>query len=152
MTITTKTIPERLYLCIAGEMTQPEIAPFAQRVVDPLCDALGAAGLESAGDLELICPKWNGQEKSRVMFAIPIHEERLVSEPYFIWKSPAFKCACSDHKGSMPSLKAAWSALGDALEKDGFKCPSSHGWREVYKYWESFESEDDLTELQMEIA
>jgi len=48
--------------------------------------------------------------------------------------------------------KAAWSALGAALEKNGFKCATSHGWREVYKYWESFESENDLTELQMEIV
>jgi hypothetical protein len=151
MTITTKTIPERLYLCVAGEMTQPEIASFAQRAVDPLFDALGTAGLKSAGDLELICPKWNGQEKSRVMFAIPIREEKAVSEPYFIWKSPIFKCACYDHKGSMPSLKAVWSAFGEALERNGFRCASSCGWREVYKYWESFHSDNDLTELRMEI-
>jgi len=151
MTITTKTVPERLYFCIAGEMTQSEIAPFAQRAVDPLFDALGRAGLESAGDLELICPKWNGQEKSRVMFAIPIREEKAVREPYFLWKSPPFKCACYDHKGSMPSLKAAWSAFGDAVARSGLKSSPSHGWREVYKYWESFHSDNDLTELQMEI-
>ncbi len=95
MAVQTKTVPARLYFCIAEDVTQPEIPLFAQRAVGPLYETLKATGLEIAGDLELICPQWNGEGKSRVMFAIPIQVERLVPAPYFIWQSPVFKCAGS---------------------------------------------------------
>jgi predicted transcriptional regulator YdeE len=151
MAVATKTVPERLFFCIAEEVAQPEIGFFAQRAVGPLYETLKAAGLEIAGDLELICPQWNDQGKSRVLFAVPIEAEKPVPAPYFFWKSPAFKCAWTDHTGSMPSLKSAWAAFGSSVQSSGFTPLPTRAWREVYKHWESFNSEKDVTELQLEI-
>jgi hypothetical protein len=159
MNVQTKTVPQRRYFCIAEEVTQPEIPPFAQRAVGPLYEILKAAGLEIAGDLELICPQWNGEGKSRVMFAVPVQSEKptggnspvVAKAPYFFWQSPAFKCAWTDNLGSMPSLKTAWAAFGPNVASSGLTPLPTHGWREVYKHWESFHSEKNVTELQLEI-
>ncbi len=56
-----------------------------------------------------------------------------------------------DRLGSMPSLKAAWAAFGPSVQAAGLTPAPTHGWREVYKHWESFHSENNVTELQLEI-
>src|SRR4051812_2815094 len=114
MSINTKTVPARTYFCVAEEVTQPEIGFFAQRAVGPLYDTAKAMNLPNGGDLELICPQWNAEGKSRVMFAIPLAgssggTSSTPALPYFFWDSPPFKCAWADYKGSMPSIKAAWA-------------------------------------------
>jgi hypothetical protein len=159
MAVQTKTVPARLYFCIAEEVAQPEIGFFAQRAVGPLYETLKAAGLEIAGDLELICPEWNDGGKSRVMFAVPIKSQTpsggnspvATKAPYFFWQSPVFKCAWIDHIGSMPSLKSAWAAFGPAVAANGLTLSPTRSWREVYQHWESFHSEKNVTELQLEI-
>ncbi len=160
MNIQTKTVPEQLCFCVADDVTQEEIAFFAQRAVGPLYETLKTAGLDIAGDLEFICPEWNDQGKSRLIIAVPVKSETPPGRgsalqprsPYFFWESPAFKCAWIDHKGSMPSLKSAWAAFGPAVAAAGFEPVATRSWREVYKHWESFHSENNITELQLEIA
>lgn len=151
MTIHTKTVPPRSYACIADDVTQPEIAPFAQRAIGPLYEAIKAAGLEIAGDLEAICEKWNDQGKSRVMFAVPVQAEKPIAAPYFFWRSSPFKCAWAEYVGEMPGLKAAWAAFGPAVAAAGYKPTAARSWREVYKHWESFHSDKNVTELQLGI-
>jgi hypothetical protein len=156
MNINTKTVPARKYFCVAEGATQPEIGLFAKRAVGPLYDAAKAMNLPIGGDLELICPQWNAEGKSRVIFAIPLaatpggNAGSPVS-PYFFWDAPAFKCALADYQGSMPSIKAAWADFGNAVKAAGHKGTPDMAWREVYKHWEDFNSENNVTELQIEI-
>jgi hypothetical protein len=156
MNINTKTVPARKYFCVAEEATQPEIGFFAKRAVGPLYDTAKSMNLPIGGDLELICPQWNAEGKSRVIFAIPLDgtlgdNAGAVASPYFFWDAPAFKCAWADYKGSMPSIKAAWAAFGNAVKAAGQMGTPDMAWREVYKHWEDFNSENNLTELQVEI-
>jgi hypothetical protein len=156
MNINTKTVPARTYFCVAEEVTQPEIGFFAKRAVGPLYDTAKAMNLPIAGDLELICPQWNAEGKSRVMFAIPLSSppggnSGSAASPYFFWDSSPFKCAWADYKGSMPSIKDAWAAFGNAVKAAGHQRTPDMAWREIYKHWEDFNSENNVTELQVEI-
>ena len=148
-----KTVPPQFFLCVAEDVTQEQIPAFAQRAIDPLDKALAAVNLQPAGDLQFICEKWNGEKPSRLIIGIPILQEPATpaAAPYFVWKSPAFKCAWLDHKGPMPSLKEAWANFGPAVAAAGLMPAPTHAWREIYKHFESFDSPNDLTELQLEI-
>jgi hypothetical protein len=158
MNVQTKTVPARRYFCVAEDVTQPEIGFFAQRAVGPLYETAKQLSLEIAGDLELICPQWNVEGKSRVMFAIPVagagsdRGTAAAPAPHFFWDSPPFQCAWTDYKGSMPNIKAAWAAFGDAVKMQGLQGTPNMAWREIYKYWEDFNSDNNVTELQLETA
>ena len=146
----TKTVPERLFFCIAGEVTQAEIPVLAGQAVGPLHEALAKENLVREGDLHFICPEWKGADaKNKLLLAIPIAKEAEVASPYFLFKAPSFKCIWRDHQGPMTTIKAAWDSLVTDAETEGLRPVGS--WREVYKHWESFDSPNNLTELQMEI-
>lgn len=145
-----KTVPEQLFFCIAGEVTRSEIPSFAARAVGPLYEALAKAGLAQTGPLQFICPEWKGADaKNRLIIGIPIQEQKPVPNPWFVWTAPAFHCVWKEHTGSMPSLKEAWNSFVEECAKEGVQPAGT--WREVYKHWESFESENDITEIQMGI-
>jgi len=150
MEIAVKTVPETLFFCVAEEVAQAEIPAFAERAVGPLFEALGARGQHPIGDLHFICPQWMGPEaKSRIVFAVPVAAEFPVEAPYYLWRSPAFKCAWIEYQGPMSGIKEAWGHFGAAVEQTSHRPVGS--WREVYVHWVAPESAEDRTELQMGI-
>jgi effector-binding domain-containing protein len=150
MNPTLKTVPAMLLFCVSEEVTPEEIAPFAQRAVEPLFNALAKSGRKPAGNLEFICPEWIGPEaKSKIVFGIPVASEFPTEAPYYFWKAPAFKCASTEYKGPMSGIKDAWMNFGTEVGKAGYQAVNS--WREVYIHWVAPESEEDVTELQLGI-
>jgi effector-binding domain-containing protein len=146
----TKTVPEQLFFCVSEEVTREEIPSLAARAVGPLYEALAKAGLEQTGPLQFICPEWKGADaKNKLIIGIPIREEKSVPAPCFVWTAPAFHCVWKEHTGSMPSLKEAWNSFVEECTKEGVQPTGT--WREIYKVWESFESEKNVTEIQMGI-
>jgi hypothetical protein len=145
--VNTRTVPETLFFCVAGDMTQAEIPEFAEKSIMPLFEALGKADQRPAGNLQFICPEWIGPEaKNKVVFAIPVEREFPVAPPYYLLKAPAFKCAWIEYKGPMSGIKEAWMKFGDSVANSGEKYTRS--WREVYVFWVAPDSEENRTELQ----
>lgn len=142
-----KTVPETLFFCVADNGAQKDIPALAQRCIGGLYQQLATLCRQPIGDLQIICPVWNGPDApSQFVFAIPMAAEFTVDAPYHFWKAPAFKCAWVEYKGPMSGIKDAWARFGTEVEKSGYK--SAQSWREVYRHWVSPESPEDLTELQ----
>jgi effector-binding domain-containing protein len=143
-----KTVPETLLFCVAAEVTPADIPVFAEKAIGPLYETLGKLGQQPAGNLQFICPKWNGPAaRNKIVFAIPIAKEFPVAAPYYIWKAPAFKCASVEYKGPMSGIKDAWMKFAGDVEQSGHKAVAS--WREVYVHWVAPDSAENRTELQM---
>lgn len=56
----------------------------------------------------------------------------------------------TDYKGAVVNIGQAWQDFTNQMLKKGYKF-SNQG-REVYKDWISYESEENVTELQMGIV
>jgi len=147
MDFAVKTVPETLFFCVDEAVTQAEIPDFAMRAIGPLYEALGKAGQHPAGDLQFLCPQWNGPEgKSKLVIGIPVASEFPAKAPAYFWKAPAYRCLWTEYVGPMSGIKDAWAQLGAAVEKSEHRCAGS--WREVYVHWVAPESAENRTELQ----
>jgi effector-binding domain-containing protein len=61
-----------------------------------------------------------------------------------------FKCLAVDYVGPMSGIGQAWMKLVQHVRDGGYK-PTEES-REIYKKWVSFDSADNVTELQQGIA
>lgn len=147
MDFAVKTVPETMFFCVEEAVTQAEIPEFAMRAIGPLFDALGKAGQHPAGDLQFLCPQWNGPEgKSKLVIGIPVAGEFPAEPPAYFWKAPAYRCLWTEYVGPMSGIKEAWAELGAAFAQSEHRCAGS--WREVYVHWVAPESAENRTELQ----
>ena len=146
-----KQVPNKCFYCIEKELTIPEIAEFSEKTVQTLYEDADSKGLDIIGPLEYIYLNCTGEPETPFMLivAIPVGEPRPTTGHFFCMQTPPFDCVAIDFKGSMPDIGKAWEDFIQQAVRAGYLF-SNQG-REIYKEWVSFESEDNIAELQLGI-
>jgi len=147
-----KQIPSKLYYCAEKYLIIPEIPGFAEEILDPLYKDAESLGLELNGATEFIYFNSDGNlyKPFQLIIAFPVKESKPSKSDFFFLESMPFSCVSLDYKGPMTNIGKAWGDLVRQALNQGYQLISQG--REVYKKWVSYESEENITELQMEIV
>ena len=148
----TKQISSKTFYCAEKILTIPEIPQFAETVLEPMYKEAEVLGLAITGPPEFIYFNSTGDPKHpfHLVIGIPVTESKTSKSEFFFLEALPFTCASVEYKGSMQGLGNAWKELVQEVLAAGY-LPGNQG-REVYKEWVAFESEDNITELQMGIV
>ena len=149
--ISVQTIPSQVYFCIGQVLTLPEIRAFVEEATPSFMKRVASLNLVKCGPVEYHY-RFDGNRKSKFTLEIaqPVEKAGACSDPYYFKRSPEFKCASQQHRGSIRSIGQDWDFFAEHVQKAGYQ-PSGEN-REVYRYWESFESYRNITELQFGIT
>ncbi len=145
-------MPSKLYYCVEKELTIPEIPKFAEKGSEPLYKDAESKGMGIIGPVEFIYLNY-GEDPNKpfqLIIAIPVKERKPSGKDFFFLETKPFDCVSIVYKGSMVNIGKAWEDFAKQLLNEGYKF-SNQG-REVYKEWISFESEENITELQIGIV
>ncbi len=145
-------VPARVYYCAEKTLTPSEIPDFAGKALEMLCRDAESRDLDVSGPPEFFyftCTDDN-LIPLHLIVAVPVLEGGSSRGGFFFMESMPFDCVSVLYKGSMSTIGIAWEDLVQQALKMGYLL-SNQG-REVYREWVSFESEDNVTELQMGIA
>ena len=153
MNIEKKEMPARVFLSAKKKLTIPEIPAFANEVTDKLIKAAEELELVITGPSEFIYFGCTGnlEEQFDLQIAFPIEQKKKTHESFEYYESPAFICISQDYKGCMKNIGIGWNSLCEEARKNGIKFDDGGHVREVYKKWIDFDSEENITELQIEI-
>ena len=147
-----KQVPSKFFFCAEKSLTVPDIPGYAESVMELLFKDAESKELEIVGPPEFIYLNTNEDPNTpfQLVIGIPIKESKAINSDFFVWESMPFACLSIDYKGSMLNIGKAWQELVAQVLNEGWQL-SNQG-REVYKEWVSFESEDNITELQMGVV
>ena len=145
-------VPSKTYFCAEKELLLKEVPNFAEEVLESLYNQAQKKGLTLSGPTEFIYISSSDDPAHPVhlIIAVPVTEPKPITSDFFFWQATAFPCISTDYKGSMLGIKQAWSVLVQQVLEHGYIL-SNQG-REVYREWVSFESEDNITELQVGVV
>lgn len=145
----TKVVDAKTFLYHEGKTTLNRIMDYANPVVYNVYEEVKKAGLEATGPLEFIYlgagPDPDKEFTLRV--AMPVKEEKQVSEGYGFLKTDTFKCVSYLYKGDVNKMAPVYEGL--YLELNNTPLKPANEIREVYCHWEHPESENNLTEIQI---
>lgn len=147
-----KQVPAKIFYCAEKTLTVPEIPEFGQAVMEPLYREAESLQLDIIGPSEFIYLNTteDPNQPFQLVIGIPVKESKTTQSDFFFWEAMPFACLAVDYKGSMLNIGNAWQELVQQVLKTGWQL-SNQG-REVYKEWVSFESEENITELQMGVV
>jgi predicted transcriptional regulator YdeE len=148
----TKQVPAKTFYCAEKTLTIPEIPQFAEQVLEPLYKKAAVLDLDIAGPPEFVYFNSSGDPKRpfHLVVGFPVADRKPSKGEFFFFETQPFHCAAVDYKGPMQGIRDAWKELVQEVLDKGF-WPGNQG-REVYKHWVSFESAENITELQMGIV
>ena len=144
-----KQVPPKIFFCAEKTLTVPEIPKFAGLVLEPLYEDAASLGLKIIGPPEFVYLNTSDDPNKpfQMIVGLPANEGKSTEGEFYFWETVPFACVSIDYKGSMMNIGKAWQELVGQVLKEGWQL-SNQG-REVYKEWVAFESEDNITELQM---
>lgn len=122
--------------------------------VDPAIDRLNAAAInakiEMRGGVIFRYPAGGDMNgKFTMQIGYKVHSDAKAAEGTKVIKLPAFKCATVNYTGPMMHMKEAFGFAYGEIKKAGLK-PAGE-FRESYFYFESPESDNDVTQLQIAV-
>ncbi len=82
-----------------------------------------------------------------MIIVFPVSARKTTNDQFGFLETPPFECLCVDFKGPMPKIGQAWDALVGQVLESGYILGNQG--REGYKNWHAFDSDDNITELQM---
>ena len=132
------------------DVTIPEIPPIARSEVDQLLATIEEEGLVPTSPVVFIYHGADGTPTTRfkLTLAFPLAERPAsVPAPYELVDAPTFKCVSTDFVGAMPDILAGYARLFDAVDELGLAFTGES--REIYRKWVGYESDDNVTELQL---
>ncbi|HET6247468.1 MAG TPA: GyrI-like domain-containing protein [Tepidisphaeraceae bacterium] len=145
-----KTIPSIRVLYRRDRLTIPGVPAHAGPAIDSLMDALRQADVRPAGPVIFV---YYGIEADPTQefdldVCVPILAEAVITSaaPIGCKMLPAFECISAEYVGSMHGIGNAWHQVASAWRASGR--PACGESREVYKQWISFDSQENVTELQ----
>ena len=146
-----KQVPSKLYYCVEKELTIPEIAEFAEKNSESLYQDAESQKMGIIGPVEFIYLNCgvDPNKPFQLIIAFPVKEKKTSSGNFFFLETMPFDCVSVDYRGSMMNIGKAWEEFIQQIRSGEYKF-SNQG-REVYKQWVSFESEENVTELQIGI-
>lgn len=142
-------VTPKLYFYLEGKTTLNEIGAFGAQNVDKVFDEANKAGLEKAGPLEFIYfNATDDKDKEFILhIALPVKEQKQVSQEFHYRQTTPFKCLKEDYKGPMSEMGKIYDSLYEYVWNNSLK--TSNEIREVYHAFEYPESTNNFTEIQV---
>jgi len=153
MSLEKKTVPSSLYIAASKTLTLPQVAEYAAATVEELYKEAQKFNLEVSGPCEFIYTNCTGEmdKEFELKIVIPIVEKGEKLDTFDYYESESYECISKDYTGSMDGIGGAWESLMKEVESNNIALSSQNHCREIYKNWLSFESPENITELQSQI-
>jgi effector-binding domain-containing protein len=132
------------------DVTIPEIPAIARNEVDQLIATIEEQGLVATSPVVFIYNGADGSPTTRfkLTLAFPLADRpESVPEPYEIVDAPTFRCVSTDFVGAIQDIMGGYARLFDAVDELGLSFTGES--REIYRKWVGYESDDNITELQL---
>jgi len=144
-----KQVPANLYLSAKTSLTLSDIPAYADSIIPKLYEEAEALCLDITGASEFIYMGSDGCEDTvfELLIVLPIKARREQPVAFSYFESAPFTCACLDYRGSMADIGTGWGRLMDSVMQSGLSVTDQC--REVYTTWLGFDSEENITELQV---
>lgn len=151
MDIEIKTVPSTTFFVAHTNLKINQIPEYAEKTSSVLWQKAESIGLEMIGSVNFVYFNSTGDPEKEITLeiSIPVKEIKDYEGEFKYRESGEFKCASIDYKGSMKGIGEAWENLYNETVKSGYKVINEC--REIYKEWDSFDSDKNVTELQMGI-
>lgn len=122
---------------------------YANPLVYDFYEEMKNKGIEATGPLEFVYlgATNDPEQEFTLQIAIPVKEEKEVSNGYSFKKADAFKCISYDYKGDVNQMMPVYENLFQKVF--AAQLEPSNEVREVYKHWEHPTSENNITEIQI---
>jgi effector-binding domain-containing protein len=144
-----KELSEREYLCAKKELQIAEIGEFATSTIPQLLEKAAQMKLVHTGPIMITYFNFFGdpEQKFTAEIGVPIQAKDAKSEgPFYVRKVAKLKCASAIFQGPFNKKGDAWHTFAQAAMAKGEPTGES---RELYLYWESADSPNNIVELQM---
>lgn len=145
-------VPPLKGISIEKRLTRRDIRRFAYAHAKPMVELAKELGMKQRGPLFFIYKDANGDFDSvdtefTLQIVVPVENEAEVRAPYQVVKIPQLKCYAVVFRGSMYRIEEAWDFLVDVAGGQKYELTGER--REIFEEWYSFESKDNVTELQL---
>lgn len=146
-----KEVPPTIFVVSShDDVTIPEIPTISRNEVDQMVAAIAAVGAVPVAPVTFIYHGADGTPTTKfqldIAFALAAKPPETPA-PYEVVELPAFRCVATDYVGPMPEIMRGYALLFAELEHQGLVHSGES--REIYRKWIGFESEDNVTELQV---
>ena len=122
-------------------------------MIGSLFEEAGKLGLTVNGPVEFIYFGCTADPKAKfdMYIAIPVKEKAANAGRFEYYESASFECVYQDYVGSIKGIGNAWISFSGEAKQNGIAQQDQNHTREVYKKWVGFESDKNITELQIQI-
>lgn len=148
MQITRKTVPAALVLEASARLIIPEIPVHAEQVIPALMAEAESRGMAVTGPCVFTYEGCDGSPDREFTLTVGFPVDACRGEGAFACREvPAHECLCTQYRGPMNGIGAAWSAFSPQAAQSGAALQPIG--REVYLEWIDQDSADNLLELQI---
>jgi effector-binding domain-containing protein len=144
-----KELAPRQFLCAKKQLKIAEMHEFATVTIEKLIGQATELKLAQTGPIMITYFNFHGdpEETFTGELAVPINvEHAMKGGDFYLRKTEKFKCASTIFQGQLTSLGMAWQNFVQTAMTNGEPTGES---REVYLYWEGFDSPNNIVELQL---
>lgn len=151
MDIQRKSIGEATAIEAGTELTIPEIAAYAERIIPELLAEAQDRGMAVTGPCVFTYEGCDGGVDTRFSLKVAFPVDTCRGEGAFACvRVPAHSCLCTVYSGPMNGIGPAWSRFTpQALQQGETLQPVG---REVYLNWVDQDSSENQVELQIPVA
>ncbi len=146
--IKTKTVAPFAFLHAAKTTAYEKVPEVGGKIMDGLMPwAKGNAAALAGSAIWTYQSQTPGKLKLKAGFQVK--PGTAAPKPYAVSTEPAWECLSAEYQGPMTLILDAWYDLMDAAEKRGLDCSEDR--REIYHKWVAFDSQANVTELQIRL-
>lgn len=146
-----KVVSPKTFLYHEGRTTLKQIHSYANSRVYDFYEELKNSALEPDGPLEFIYfgATDDPEKEFTLQIAMPVKEEKPVSNGYRFKKSAPFNCVSHLYKGNVHEMMPVYENLYQQISTN--KLQPVDEIREVYQHWVEPTSPENITEIQIGI-
>jgi effector-binding domain-containing protein len=145
-----KDMAPRQFLCAKKQLKIAEMHEFATATVQKLIEKATELKLAQSGPIMITYFNFHGdpEQTFTAEIAVPIFAENANSAggDFYVRKTDKFKCASTIFQGPLTGRGEAWQNFAQKATTKGEPTEES---RELYLYWEAFDSPNNIIELQL---
>jgi predicted transcriptional regulator YdeE len=145
--IQTKTAEAFTFLYGEEVVNPADIPATGQKLMDGLQDLVQQAFIEIVNDAVWAYEPIGDMMTLKAGF--PVRAETKVVKPFFVEVVPEWQCLSALYTGPMDPIKDAWAEMYEEIQKRGLTTAGE--FREIYRVWVDFGSDENVTELQVRL-
>lgn len=151
--MTVKKVPAKSVLRSSHDITLAEISAVAEKTIPALFEEASKLNLEVAGPVEFTYVGMDGRPETtfELIVSLPIKKRKKASKndsaQFKQARTKPFRCATTEHLGSIANIANTYMALCHEMNEAGLK--QGDECREVYQHWVAFDSPQNITEVQV---